>query len=84
MPKLAETLGQSCHIAVPSQGQIVVVARMESSADIGFVVCVGSRQPLASTVSCTVLDAYQGAQTQAAWERTLQPPQELHFSDSHV
>jgi len=84
MRKLAETLGQSCHIVVHSQGQMVVVARIESSADIGFVVRVGSRQPLASTVSCTGLYADQSAQTQADWERTLQPPQELHSSDSQV
>jgi DNA-binding IclR family transcriptional regulator len=74
MRKLAETIGQSCHVAVQSQGQIVVVARMESSADVGFVVRVGSRQPLPSTVSGLVLYACQSPETQASWEQTFQPP----------
>jgi len=87
MRKLAEELGQSCHIAVHSQGHIVVVARMESSADVGFVVRVGSRQPLANTVSGIVLYAHQSAETQANWERYFQPgltPDQLAIFRQHA
>jgi len=87
MRKLAEGIGQSCHIAVHSQGQIVVVARMESSADIGFVVRVGSRQPLANTVSGIVLYAHQSAETQVNWEQSFQPrlpPEQLAIFRQHA
>ena len=71
MLALAETTGQSCHLAVHSEGQIVVVARMESSEMIGFSVRVGHRRELTSTVSGTVLYAFQAAQIRHRWEHWL-------------
>jgi len=72
MLALAEASGQSCHLAVHSEGQIVVVARMESSDLIGFSVRVGHRRPLSGTVSGTVLYAFQTAQVRARWDRWLE------------
>jgi len=36
MRQLAVAIGQSCHLAVHSKGQIVVIARVESDEQIGF------------------------------------------------
>jgi DNA-binding IclR family transcriptional regulator len=61
MRQLAVTIGQSCHLAVHSKGQIVVIARMESDEQIGFTVRVGYRQSLLKTTSGAVVYAYQNA-----------------------
>lgn len=60
--------GQSCHLAMHSQGQIVVVARVESSAEMGFSVRVGHRRALPETVSGSVLYAFQTERTRERWE----------------
>lgn len=71
MLALAEATGQSCHLAVNAEGQIVVIARMESSEMIGFSVRVGHRRDLSSTVSGTVLYAFQTAQVRQRWDQWL-------------
>jgi DNA-binding IclR family transcriptional regulator len=67
MRQLAVTIGQSCHLAVHSKGQIVVVARMESDEQIGFTVREGYRQSVLKTTSGAVLYAYQNADTRKRW-----------------
>jgi len=47
MRQLSRNIGQSCHLAFPFNGQIIVVARMESSEQIGFTVRVGYSQGVA-------------------------------------
>jgi DNA-binding IclR family transcriptional regulator len=74
MRKLAFELGQSCHLAMHSSGEIVVVARMESSEQIGFSVRVGYRRPLTSAASGLVLFAHQPLDVQARWLRALASP----------
>lgn len=69
MRELSSQIGQSCHLAMHSQGQIVVVARMESNAEIGFSVRVGYRQPLMATLSGLVLYAFQDDATKLRWDR---------------
>ncbi|HEY4083093.1 MAG TPA: IclR family transcriptional regulator [Burkholderiaceae bacterium] len=68
MRSLSLESGQSCHLARPSLGQIVIVARMESSELLGFSVRVGYRRFLPLTVSGTVLYAFQNDETRARWE----------------
>jgi DNA-binding IclR family transcriptional regulator len=80
MRQLAVTIGQSCHLAVHSKGQIVVIARMESDEQIGFTVRVGYRRSLLQSASGAVLYAYQNADTRNAWATLWEPrptPQEL-------
>jgi DNA-binding IclR family transcriptional regulator len=80
MRQLAVRIGQSCHLAVQSKGQIVVIARMESDEQIGFTVRVGYRQHLLKTTSGAVLYAHQNADTRARWAAMWDPqpsPQEL-------
>lgn len=55
MKELAEAIGQSCHLTVASNEQIVVVARIESPRDLGFSVRVGYRRPLVESTSGILL-----------------------------
>ena len=73
MRQLAVTIGQSCHLAVHSKGQIVVIARMESDEQIGFTVRVGYRRSLLNTTSGAVLYAYQNADTRKRWATMWEP-----------
>jgi DNA-binding IclR family transcriptional regulator len=73
MRQLSIDIGQSCHLAFHSDGQHVVVARMESSELIGFSVRIGYRQPLTGTVSGIVLYAWQPEATRRRWESLFRP-----------
>lgn len=68
MRAFAESTGYSCHLAVPSETQMVVVARVESVSHIGFSVRIGYRQPLALTGSGHCLLAFMNARRRS---RTL-------------
>ena len=67
MHRLADDILQPCHLVVPSQEQIVVIARVEAPSDLGFVVRVGHRRPLQSSTSGLVLFAFQAERTREAW-----------------
>lgn len=73
MRRLAEQAGQSCHLAVHTQGDMVVIARMESGEQLGFSVRVGYRRPLTATASGAVLYAFQPADVRRRWETLLAP-----------
>jgi DNA-binding IclR family transcriptional regulator len=73
MRRLSTEIAQSCHLALPSRGDIVVVARMESREHIGFSVRVGYRQPLHLTASGAVLYTYQPKDIRSHWEAMLDP-----------
>jgi DNA-binding IclR family transcriptional regulator len=72
MERLSEETYQSCHLTVASETDIVVVARVESPATLGFSVRVGYRRPLNQSASGRVLYAFQNERGRAAW-RALQP-----------
>lgn len=74
MRQLALDLGQSCHLAVHTLGEMVVVARMESSEQLGFSVRVGYRRPLPQAASGAVLYAFQPEDIRRRWEKMLNPP----------
>ena len=74
MRQLARNTGQSCHLAVHSNGRIVIVARMESSEQIGFSVRVGYSQAIPLTVSGVILYAFQPEVIRSQWERLWDPP----------
>jgi len=71
MHRLAERILQPCHLAIPSEELIVVIARVESPADVGFVVRVGHRRPIPHSTSGLVLLAFQPEETRARWLETL-------------
>ena len=67
MHRLAEAIAQPCHLVVPSQEQIVVIARVEPPSDIGLVVRVGHRRALAHSTSGQVLFAFQSDEIRERW-----------------
>ncbi|WP_279481666.1 IclR family transcriptional regulator [Aureimonas sp. SK2] len=69
MRDFAETTGYSCHLAVPSGTQMVVIARVESVSHIGFSVRIGYRQPLVRTGSGHCLLAFMSKRRR---ERTFE------------
>lgn len=87
MRQLAIDCGQSCHLALHSLGEMVVVARMESSEQLGFSVRVGYRRPLMQAASGAVLYAFQPDDVRARWEALLNPkpaPDELAAFRAHA
>ena len=71
MHRLAEQILQPCHLAIASEELIVVVARVESPGDVGFVVRVGHRRPIPQSTSGLVLLAFQPRDVRARWLETL-------------
>jgi DNA-binding IclR family transcriptional regulator len=67
MRKLAQDIGQSCHIAVASEDQIVVITRIERPGDLGFSVRIGYRREIASATSGLVLFAHQTDEVRRLW-----------------
>lgn len=67
MRKLTDDIGQSCHIAVASEDQIVVITRIERPGDLGFSVRIGYRREIARATSGLVLFAYQTDETRRQW-----------------
>lgn len=71
MHRLASDIDQSCHLVVPSQEQIVVVARVDPPGETGLVVRVGHRRPMSHSASGYVLLAWQTDDIRERWFRTL-------------
>jgi DNA-binding IclR family transcriptional regulator len=67
MRKLTTDIGQSCHIAVASEDQIVVITRIERPGDLGFSVRIGYRREISRATSGLVLFAYQDEETRRNW-----------------
>ncbi len=67
MRKLSHDIGQSCHIAVASEDQIVVITRIERPGDLGFSVRIGYRREIARATSGLVLFAHQNEDVRRAW-----------------
>jgi DNA-binding IclR family transcriptional regulator len=56
---------------VPSQEQIVVIARVDPPGETGLVVRVGHRRPISHSASGYVLLAWQTDDTRERWFRTM-------------
>lgn len=69
MRRLSHVIGQSCHVAVASEDQIVVVARIERPGDLGFSVRVGYRREITKATSGLVLFAFQNDEARRQWLR---------------
>jgi DNA-binding IclR family transcriptional regulator len=67
MRKLAVEIGQSCHIAVASEDQIVVITRIERPGDLGFSVRIGYRREITRAASGLVLFAFQDDDVRNVW-----------------
>lgn len=71
MAELAETLGHSVHLVVPSNEDVVVIARFDSPAAFGFTISLGYRRPLLVATSGLVLFAFLTPERQAQWLQSL-------------
>jgi DNA-binding IclR family transcriptional regulator len=71
MHRLAERIGQSCHLAVVSADQMVIVARVEAPGDLGFSVRIGYRRSLIDSTSGLVLYAFQSDLVRSEWKKRL-------------
>jgi DNA-binding IclR family transcriptional regulator len=69
MRQLSHDIGQSCHIAVASEDQIVVITRIERPGDLGFSVRIGYRREIARATSGLVLFAHQTDEVRRTWLR---------------
>jgi DNA-binding IclR family transcriptional regulator len=67
MRKLANDIGQSCHLTVASEDQIVVITRIERPGDLGFSVRVGYRREITRSASGLVLFAFQTEEVRRTW-----------------
>ena len=73
MEAVATHTGQSCHLAMPSNGNIVVVASVEAPVHMGFSVRLGANIDLLNTSSGHVILAFRGPgyrqHALTAWQR---------------
>ena len=67
MERLAEAARQSVHLAVVSDDQTVVIARVESPSDVGFAVRIGHRRSIVESTSGRVLLAFQPEDRVERW-----------------
>jgi len=65
MQTLAQQTGQSCHLAVHSNGEMLVIAQVDSTRHMGFAVHVGAKIGLATSASGRVFLAFQEAREQS-------------------
>ena len=59
MEALTREVGQSCHLAVHSAGEMLVIAQVDSSLQMGFAVHVGARVGLLTSASGRVFLSFQ-------------------------
>ena len=67
MHRLAHEVSLPCHLVVASQDQMVVIARVDSPSDLGLVVRIGHRRPIAHSTSGLVLFAFQSQEVRTRW-----------------
>lgn len=67
MRLLAQSCGQASHLSVHDNGDLLVIADVESPGPLNLTFRLGSRWPMRSTVSGRVLLAHQSPEIRAAW-----------------
>ena len=71
MRELAVLINQSCHLAMPSEDQIVIVARVEGPGYYGYSVRTGHRRKIIEATSGRVLYAFQPPEVKAVWDKFI-------------
>ncbi len=81
MHELSQRLEQSCHLAVRSEDDIVIVARVESPGLLGFAVRVGYRRHVADAASGSVLFGFSPEGARKTWSTALRrsAPRDVNF-----
>ena len=84
MHQVAESTGQSCHLAMLSHSEVIVVAQVDSPGKMGFAVRLGANIDLLDTASGHVILAFQKKEVQMrilrAWQHRSEkrPPTNLY------
>jgi DNA-binding IclR family transcriptional regulator len=65
MQQVAEMTGQSCHLAMLSHSEVIVVAQVDASGKMGFAVRLGANIDLLDTASGHVILAFQSPEAQS-------------------
>ena len=71
MQELSNSVFQSCHLAVASDNDVVVVGRIESPTLLGFSVRLGHRRPVTGSTSGRVLYGCATEELKDAWRPSL-------------
>ena len=66
MHALSEQVRQSCHLAIEEEGELLILAQVESPAEVGINVRVGTRRALVATASGRVIIAQGGPERRVA------------------
>lgn len=78
MEEVAHKTRQSCHLAMPSDGEVVVVAQVDAPGSAGFALKLGARIDLLNTASGHLILAFQRNEMRqrslAAWRRQTDRP----------
>jgi len=73
LERVAHKTGQSCHLAMLSNGEVVVVAQVDAPGPMGFSVRLGARIDLLNTASGHTILAFQDderrSRSLAIWQR---------------
>jgi DNA-binding IclR family transcriptional regulator len=84
LERVAHKTEQSCHLAMPSNGEVVVVAQVDAPGPMGFSVRLGARIDLLNTASGHTILAFQDGEHRsrslALWQRQSgkKIPRDLH------
>jgi len=72
LQRVAHRINQSCHLAMPSNGEVVVVAQVDAPGNMGFSVRLGATIDLLNTASGHTILAFQDDETRsrslATWQ----------------
>ncbi|MGA8554770.1 MAG: IclR family transcriptional regulator [Candidatus Acidiferrales bacterium] len=88
MEEVAQKTRQSCHLAMPNNAEVVVVAQVDAPGSAGFALKLGATIDLLNTASGHLILAFQRGETRArslaAWarrtERSLPSDLEQHLA----
>jgi DNA-binding IclR family transcriptional regulator len=72
MRRLAQAIGQSCHLVIASGDQIVVVARVETPGELGFSLRLGYRRPFVLSTAGLVFYGFATSDVQNSLRERLQ------------
>lgn len=71
MQELANHTRQSCHLAIASDDNMAVIARIEAPGDLGFSVRVGLHRKIVKSTSGIILYAFQSDMIKSVWGAQL-------------
>ena len=74
MRDLSDHVSQSCHLAVASADEAVVIERVDPAGDLAFTVALGFRRHVAEMAAGIVLFAFQSRETRLHWLARLAMP----------